>query len=102
MDEAVKEVAEVVDAIKSGRIPPPNKAQTIVICEKVLELGVMLSEARCELKEAQSLLDRIGDALEDVDYKGDYADGVKALLLRSNAVVKAAAEGSPATERSEP
>ena len=39
---------------------------------------------RCELKEAQSLLDRIGDALEDVDYKGDYADGVKALLLRSN------------------
>lgn len=48
------------------------------------KLEAEILRLRCELKEAQSLLDRIGDALEDVDYKGDYADGVKALLLRSN------------------
>ncbi len=50
-------------------------------CSKLEAENVRL---RGELKEAQSLLDRIGDMLEDVEYRGDYTEGVKALLLRSN------------------
>lgn len=63
----VEEVELIVDQIASNKIPPPNKAQSLVIIRQMVRMAKRIAELEKQLAANNPLLDEAADKIDAME-----------------------------------